>query len=181
MVPTDSCGVTNFQIRQCNNIQISLCHRIILDGIYCRLQTLLSEEFSLLSSSDLIIHAVHAQHSLLLPFHLWRLSLFQGCSALKHVQTHTCSGAAHSPLSSASCSDVDETEISIFQHAWAAFPTPKLRPLSIIPSHCRVDQSAAEEPWVQQHDAPLKPAPPSPRWCKNAIRRNQLGIRKTFI
>lgn len=91
MVPTDSCGVTNFQIRQCNNILISLCHRIILDDIYCRLQTLLSEEFSVLSSSDLIIHAVHAQCSLLLPFHLWRLYLFQGCSALKHVQTHTCS------------------------------------------------------------------------------------------
>lgn len=141
MVPTDSCGVTNFQIRQCNNIQVSLCHRIIFDGIYCRLQTLLSEESVLISSFMQCMPSVPS-----CSLFTSEDSLFQGCSALKHVQTHICTDAAHSRLSTTSCSDVDETEISIFQHACAAFPAPKLRPLSIIPSHCRVDQSAAAEP-----------------------------------
>lgn len=175
MVPTDSCGVTNFQIRQRNIIQISLCHRIILDGIYCRLQTLLSEEFSVLSSSDLIS--------------------VPSCSLFTSEDSAFSRGARHWNM----FKHTHESAllISICPPPPALMWMKRSSPSSNMPAqhfqprsygrwasfHLTADWTSRLQKSPECSNTMLHSSQPHhpPTVCKNAIRRNQLGIRKTFF
>lgn len=168
-------------MRQCNNIQISLCHRIILDRIYCRLQTLLSEEFSVLSSSNLIIHAVYAQRSLLLSFHLWRLSFSWGARRWNMFK-HTHAPALLIPV----CPPPPALMWMKQRFPSSNMPAQHFQPRSYghwASFHLTAEWTSRLQKSPEYSNTMLHSSQPHhpPTVCKNAIRRNQLGIRKTFI